>query len=44
MLARLAEQGKTPPKGWQAKYPEPVAPDLTDLPALPEEKSAMSVI
>ena len=35
-LARFAEQGKTPPKGWQAKYPEPVAPDLTDLPPLPE--------
>lgn len=35
-LARFAEQGKTPPKGWQTKYPEPVAPDLTDLPLLPE--------
>jgi type I restriction enzyme S subunit len=35
-LAKFAEQGKTPPKGWQEKYPEPVAPDLTDLPPLPE--------
>lgn len=34
-LAKFAEQGKTPPKGWQAKYPEPVAPDLADLPPLP---------
>ncbi|WP_206413933.1 restriction endonuclease subunit S [Lysobacter enzymogenes] len=35
-LAKFAEQGKTPPANWQAKYPEPVAPDLTDLPLLPE--------
>lgn len=35
-LAKFAEQGKTPPKGWKDKYPEPVAPDLTDLPSLPE--------
>lgn len=35
-LAKFADQGKTPPKGWQDKYPEPVAPDLTDLPSLPE--------
>ena len=34
-LARFAEQGKTPPKGWQAKYPEPVAPDFAGLPQLP---------
>lgn len=33
--ARFAAQGKTPPKNWQAKYPEPVAPDTTELPALP---------
>ena len=33
--ARFAAQGKTPPKHWQAKYPEPVAPDTTELPALP---------
>ena len=35
-LAKFAEQAKTPPKGWQAKYAEPVAPELTDLPLLPE--------
>ncbi|HET6432558.1 restriction endonuclease subunit S [Dyella sp.] len=34
-LAKYGEQGKTPPKGWQAKYPEPVAPDTADLPTLP---------
>lgn len=35
-LARFAEQGKAPPKDWQSKYPEPVEPDTTDLPELPE--------
>lgn len=35
-LAKFAEQGKTPPKDWQKKYPEPVQPDATNLPALPE--------
>jgi len=35
-LAKFAEQGKTPPKDWQKKYPEPVRPDTRDLPALPE--------
>ncbi|TXI47884.1 MAG: restriction endonuclease [Lysobacter sp.] len=35
-LAKFAEQGNTPPKDWQDKYREPVAPDLTDLPPLPE--------
>ncbi len=34
--AKFAEQGKTPPKDWQKKYPEPVQPDTTDLPELPE--------
>ena len=33
-LAKFAEQGKTPPKDWQKKYPEPVQPDTTDLPEL----------
>lgn len=36
-LAKFKEQGKTPPKDWQKKYPEPVAPDTTGLPALPEK-------
>lgn len=35
-LAKFEEQGKAPPKGWQDKYPEPVRPDNSDLPALPE--------
>lgn len=36
-LARFKEQGKTPPKDWQKKYPEPVQPDTADLSELPEE-------
>ncbi|WP_158884937.1 restriction endonuclease subunit S [Rhodanobacter sp. L36] len=35
-LANFAEEGKTPPKGWQVKYREPVAPDAVDLPSLPD--------
>ncbi|UYA61108.1 Type I restriction-modification system, specificity subunit S [Pectobacterium sp. F1-1] len=35
-LAKFTEQGKKPPKDWQKKYPEPVQPDTTDLPQLPE--------
>ena len=35
-LAKFAEQGKAPPQAWQAKYPEPVAPDLADFPPLPD--------
>lgn len=35
-LAKYAEQGKTPPKGWQAKYPAPIVPDASELPALPK--------
>jgi len=35
-LAKFQAQGKTPPKGWQDKYPEPVKPDTSDLPELPE--------
>ncbi len=35
-LAKFAEQGKVPPKDWQAKYPEPVAPDIAKMPELPE--------
>ena len=35
-LAKFASQGKTPPQGWQSKYSDPVAPDTTDLPSLPE--------
>lgn len=35
-LAKFKEQGKTPPKGWQDKYPQPMQPDTTNLPELPE--------
>lgn len=35
-LAKFEEQGKKPPKDWQKKYPEPVQPDTTGLPELPE--------
>jgi type I restriction enzyme S subunit len=35
-LAKFAEQGKTPPKDWQKKYPEPVQPNTAELPELPE--------
>lgn len=35
-LTKYAKQGKTPPKGWQSKYPKPVTPDVVDLPTLPE--------
>lgn len=36
-LSVFAAKGQTPPKNWQAKYKEPVAPDTKDLPKLPEE-------
>ena len=35
-LARFASQGKTPPNDWKSKYPEPVAPDTTNVPELPK--------
>jgi type I restriction enzyme S subunit len=35
-LAKYAEQGKTPPKGWQAKYPEPNVTDAEELAGLPD--------
>lgn len=33
---RFAAQGKAPPRDWQKKYPEPVAPDTAGLPELPQ--------
>lgn len=33
---RYTAQGKPLPKNWQNKYPEPVPPDVTDLPELPQ--------
>ena len=35
-LKKYAEQGKTPPRNWKEKYPEPVKPDTNGLPELPE--------
>lgn len=35
-LAKFKEQGKTPPKDWQKKYPEPVQLDTTSLHELPD--------
>jgi type I restriction enzyme S subunit len=35
-LAKFKEQGKTPPKDWQKKYPEPARPQISDMPTLPE--------
>jgi len=35
-LAEFKEKDKKPPKNWQDKYPEPVQPNTTDLPELPE--------
>lgn len=35
-IAKFAQQGKTPPKDWQKKYPEPAQPETADLPALPQ--------
>lgn len=35
-LAKFKEQGKTLPKDWRDKYPEPVKPNTANLPELPE--------
>ncbi|TCK18993.1 type I restriction enzyme S subunit [Thiogranum longum] len=35
-LQEFKEKGKKPPKDWQKKYPEPVEPDTSELPELPE--------
>lgn len=35
-LKKFKEKGREPPKNWKAKYTEPVAPDTTDLPLLPD--------
>lgn len=34
-LAKFEAQGKAPPKDWRKKYPEPVRPDISDLPKIP---------
>jgi len=35
-LAKFKQQGKAPPSGWQKKYPDPVQPDTSGLPELPQ--------
>ncbi len=35
-LAAFAAKGWKPPRNWKSKYKEPVAPDTSGLPALPE--------
>jgi type I restriction enzyme S subunit len=34
-LRKFKAKGQEPPKNWKVKYKEPVAPDTTNLPALP---------
>ena len=35
-ISKFREKGRTPPKNWQARYKEPIVPETSDLPALPE--------
>ncbi len=35
-LAKFEAKGRKPPKNWRAKYKEPVTPDTSGLPGLPE--------
>ncbi len=35
-LAAFAAKGRKPPRNWKSRYKEPLAPDTSDLPALPE--------
>ena len=35
LRSKFAAQGIVPPKGWQAKYPEPLSADDSSLPTLP---------
>ena len=35
-LRKFEERGRAPPKNWKAKYKEPVGPDTTGLPPLPD--------
>ena len=35
-LAKFEAKGKKPPRNWKAKYKEPVTPDTSELPKLPE--------
>jgi type I restriction enzyme S subunit len=35
-LRKFKEKGQEPPKNWKQKYEVPLAPDITNLPALPD--------
>ena len=35
-FAAFAAKGRKPPRNWKSRYKEPVAPNTSDLPALPE--------
>lgn len=35
-LKKFKDAGKSPPKHWESKYSEPIDPDSTDLPPLPQ--------
>lgn len=35
-LRKFKEKGREPPKNWKARYKEPVTPDTTDMPPLPD--------
>ena len=35
-LAKFEAKGRTPPKNWRSRYKEPVTPDTSGLPELPE--------
>jgi type I restriction enzyme S subunit len=35
-LPRFKERGQEPPKNWKSKYKEPIIPDATNLPLLPD--------
>jgi type I restriction enzyme S subunit len=35
-LHQFKKKGRVPPKNWKAKYKEPAAPDVADLPPLPD--------
>ncbi|MSO37805.1 MAG: hypothetical protein EXQ69_06075 [Acidimicrobiia bacterium] len=36
-LAKYERDGRTPPKGWQARYPQPANPKTDGLPELPDD-------
>jgi len=42
-LRKFKQKGQEPPKNWKAKYKEPIAPDTTKLPPLPEDWCWVSV-